>query len=331
MRLRDLHDNTFLGDMTAPRQRPLRRMDNRRLESVYGAYFRQLADIVGDTVLEQYVGSDSDLLPAYPTATMPIDFDRGPDGDDRMEAIHFLVCALKVISLEMQRRVARKPNLMKDRVLEMARRGDSRPADHTLLGRALRELTTNPEPAEYSPADLTNCDIDEKDEAEITFHCDLVVDYATDGQQFDLIAKSVLMVYQRENNSYLYREFRVTGDGARFTLQQHLASQDLTDHLGTSAIRRTKFRYTGNVATSLLKMAELDARFMFDAENSITVPVVEARRNSGAAVPDAVCIRPSRRCPYRERGCASQERPSLSGRGVAAHESGSQKRQRRSS
>lgn len=190
----------------------------------------------------------------------------------------FLVCALRVIALEMQGRVARKPKLMKDRLLEMARRGDPRPADHTLLGRALRELTTEPEPAEYSRAevDLINRGVDEKDEAAITFHCDLVIDYATDGQQFDGIARSVLMVYQREDNSYRYREFRVTGDGARCALQQHLASQDLTDHLGTSAIRRTKLRYTGNVATNLLKMAELDARFMFDAENSITVPVGEA-------------------------------------------------------
>src|ERR1035441_5337418 len=145
MRLKDLHDNAFLGNMPAPRRRSLSRMDDQQLESAYDGYFRRFSDIVGDIVLEQYPGSDYDLLPVYPTATMPIDFDSWPVGRDRMEAVHFLACALRVIDLEMQGRIARQPNLMKDRLLEMARRGDPRPADHTLLGRALRQLTTRPE------------------------------------------------------------------------------------------------------------------------------------------------------------------------------------------
>src|SRR5450759_5021565 len=99
MRLKDPHDNTFLGSMSAPRQRSLRRMDDQQLESAYDTYFRRFADIVGDTVLEQYVEStDEYSLPKYPIATSPIDFDRGPAGCDRMEAVHILACALIHIS-----------------------------------------------------------------------------------------------------------------------------------------------------------------------------------------------------------------------------------------
>lgn len=274
-------------------------MDDQQLDSAYDTYFRRFADIVGDTVLEQYVGStDEYSLPKYPIATSPIDFDRGPAGCDRMEAVHILACALGMITFEMQTRIARHPNLMKNRLLDMAKNAEPRPADHTLLGKVLRELTTRTELIEYSHAsgddarqegsnrpsktregesNLPGRSSGERGAAVITFPCDFLVDYrADDKKAAGVIGWAVLMVYQREGDNYRYREFQLTGDVARLILEQYLASQDLTDRLGDQAGHRTKFRYVGNVATNLLKWAELDARFVFDADNSSIVPIKEA-------------------------------------------------------
>src|ERR1035437_7050883 len=106
-----------------------------------------------------------------------------------------------MITFEMQTRIVRHPNLMKNRLLDMAKNAEPRPADHTLLGKVLRELTTRAEPIEYSHAsgddarqegsnrpsktwegesNLPGRSSGERGAAVITFHCDLLVDYGED-------------------------------------------------------------------------------------------------------------------------------------------------------
>lgn len=139
------HDNRFLRDLEAPGAQSIEHLTDEKLEAAYDRYFRRFADITGDAVLEQYC-DDTDFLPEHPILSTTVSFTCGVDDDQRAEAIYVLAHMLNGLAAEAQKRIRRSPGTCKNRLLELARTGAERPPDHTLLGKALRVLTTADDP-----------------------------------------------------------------------------------------------------------------------------------------------------------------------------------------